>query len=226
MAYHFTKSSLQNIDVPGFPSFSTKLTLSAWIFVDATPTSSQNLAVFSRGTTAGGDQRNYSFDYRNSSGTVETQNAWTTSTGNYTGYAKTITLSTSTWIHICDTVDWSTNPDTVQLYINGTAQNPSLNVGTNNTTPQTSGSTTRIASLYDGNDAFNGSLAELAVWFDVLNASEVASLALGFSPWAVHSANLKLYVPLRRQLQDIIGARILANNNGATVVDHTRVFMI
>ena len=68
----------------------------------------------------------------------------------------------------------------------------------------------------------SGSIAEVGVWDVVLTDAEVAILADGYSPLLVRPANLLLYVPLVRGIQEYKGLAL--TNNGSTVSVHPRVF--
>jgi hypothetical protein len=50
------------------------------------------------------------------------------------------------------------------------------------------------------------------------------SLSQGASPALVRPDNLAFYAPLIRDLQDLRGGLAITNNNGATVVDHPRIY--
>jgi hypothetical protein len=70
----------------------------------------------------------------------------------------------------------------------------------------------------------NARVAEAAIWTAALTATEILSLNAGASPALVRPQSLVFYAPLIRDLQDVRGGLAITNNNGATVVDHPRVF--
>jgi hypothetical protein len=71
---------------------------------------------------------------------------------------------------------------------------------------------------------FNGQIAEVGIWTAALTASDILSLSQGASPSLVRSDSLAFYAPLIRDLNDLRGGLAITNNNGATVVDHPRIY--
>jgi hypothetical protein len=70
----------------------------------------------------------------------------------------------------------------------------------------------------------NANIAEVGIWNIGLTDEEIASLAKGITPDKIRPQNLVFYAPLIRDLQDTKGGLIITNNNGATVVDHPRIY--
>jgi hypothetical protein len=70
----------------------------------------------------------------------------------------------------------------------------------------------------------DGRIAEVGIWNAALTAAEVASLAKGMTCDKVRPQNLVFYSPLVRDLIDTKGGRSITNNNGATVVNHPRIY--
>lgn len=75
-----------------------------------------------------------------------------------------------------------------------------------------------------GFTAFNGQIAEAAMWNATLTADEIKSLAQGFKPTRIRPQSLKFYAPLVRDLHDLRDALTITNNNTVTVADHPRVY--
>jgi hypothetical protein len=76
-----------------------------------------------------------------------------------------------------------------------------------------------------GVDVFaRGDIAETGVWNVALTAAEIASLAKGMTCNLVRPQSLVFYAPLARDLIDVRGGRTITNNNGATVVNHPRIY--
>lgn len=70
----------------------------------------------------------------------------------------------------------------------------------------------------------NGRLAEVAIWNVALSDAEVAWLATGASPLTlIHRlANLKLYQPLIRSVNDFVVGPAMTAVNGPTAAEHCR----
>jgi hypothetical protein len=71
-----------------------------------------------------------------------------------------------------------------------------------------------------------GALAasEIGFWNVALTASEIASLAAGFTPDQIRPQSLQFYTPLVNNLIDVRGGLAITNNNGASVANHPRVY--
>lgn len=65
----------------------------------------------------------------------------------------------------------------------------------------------------------DGLLAEIGIWNVALTDEEVARLAAGYSPLLVRPGNLVLYMPLVREIHDIVGG-IGMVNTGTVVAPH------
>jgi hypothetical protein len=133
-----------------------------------------------------------------------------------------ISWSNDAWQHCCG-VFASTTSRTV--YRNGTA-------GTTDTNSNTPASLDRIriASRANsaGGQAFDGIIAEAAIWSAALNVSEVAALVKGYSPLLIRTSNLEAYWPLIGRTTtepDIVGGYAMTPNGTPTVSPHTRIIM-
>lgn len=71
----------------------------------------------------------------------------------------------------------------------------------------------------------SGLIAEAAIWNAALTDAEVAVLAAGYSPLLVRSQSLVFYIPLVREILDVVGGVTITNNNGSTVGDHCRIIL-
>jgi len=80
--------------------------------------------------------------------------------------------------------------------------------------------------LRSGGQAGYGALAasEIGFWNVALTASEIASLAAGFTPDQIRPQSLQFYTPLVNNLIDVRGGLAITNNNGATVANHPRIY--
>lgn len=131
------------------------------------------------------------------------------------------------WNHIAYVYD-GTQPATVagraQVYVNGISQTLNGSVP-----PASTQDVVSIESFSIGRDGVNnnwstGDFAELGMWREALTASEVNSLAKGFSPKKVRPQSLYTYIPLVRDIQDTQRALTLTNTN-TTVANHPKVYV-
>lgn len=90
---------------------------------------------------------------------------------------------------------------------------------------------TGINSIYIGarwaagiGNYFPGRLADVGVWNVALTAGEIATLAKGVSASLVRPQSLVFHAPLVRDLLDERGGLAITNNNGASVVEHPRIY--
>jgi hypothetical protein len=115
---------------------------------------------------------------------------------------------------------------------NGSSRTVYLNAANSNTntTTQTTSTFDRLTlgvfwrSTGAEDEPFGGRIAEFALWDVDLTTDELISLHKGFKPSRIRPQSLTAYVPLVRELQDVRTARTLTNVNGATVIDHPRVY--
>ena len=131
-------------------------------------------------------------------------------------------LATSTWQHITITYDGSDVGNDAVLYINGvdaswtTVTSPSGNFQTNSTA-HTWGNLTASSS-----EAFDGMLAECALWNRVLSTGEIGGLADGYAP-SFFPNGLLSYIPMVRDVVDYVAGA--PSVNGAAVQDHPRIIV-
>jgi hypothetical protein len=124
------------------------------------------------------------------------------------------------WNHGCGTFS---NTKQVRAFWNG------INSGTLTSTANlTSQNVTTIGARYGSGGAIgqyaDSLIAEVGIWNAALTAAEIASLAKGMTCDKVRPQNLAFYAPLIRDLIDVKGGLAIANNNGATVANHPRVY--
>jgi len=118
-----------------------------------------------------------------------------------------------TWHHICAVFAAA---DSGAVYIDG----GSKGTDTATATPTNLDITSLGVRNTGGTSEFtDGEIAEVAIWNVALTDAEVAQLAAGYSPRLVRPQGLVLYMPLVRELHDIVG-RIGMTNTGTTVSDH------
>jgi hypothetical protein len=119
-----------------------------------------------------------------------------------------------TWLH--HAVVFTSTTSRV-VYRNGVAST------TINTTSRNTTGLTKLNIGYPTN-SLDGKMAEFALYNVALTAAEIASLAKGFSPRRVRPQNLKCYVPMIRDVQDLSQSLAFTNNNGCTAAVHPRVY--
>lgn len=120
----------------------------------------------------------------------------------------------------------STNATRLRGYLNGSQQtltfsgNIPSSLSSNSFNEQLNIGFNRANNIYSVGD-----MAEFATWDDALNESEISSLSKGFSAASVRPDKLLSYIPLVRNLQDVVTASTLTNTSGnATVANHPRVY--
>lgn len=75
-----------------------------------------------------------------------------------------------------------------------------------------------------GNNAWStGDFADFAMWDATLNADEANTLAKGFSADKVRPSNLLAYIPMVRDIQDIVSATTLTDAS-TTAEPHPRIY--
>lgn len=102
----------------------------------------------------------------------------------------TVVFSTATWYHIA-MVKNGTGAGALKSYVNGT-QDGSV---TSNRSIAHFAVNVNFGRYADAGHAFDGRIAEPAIWAASLTADEISALAKGASPVMVHSANLKGHWP-------------------------------
>ena len=132
--------------------------------------------------------------------------------------------SDGVWCHAAATVTSTTSR---AVYLNaGTA-------GTNTDSRSIAGFErinigSRRSSSTDG-VFFDGDLAEIGIWNVALSATEIASLAAGYSPLLVRAASLVAYYPLHGRLgaaqgeEAWVGSIALSQSNSPAVAAHPRI---
>jgi hypothetical protein len=210
MAYDFTDTSLQsltaNASVTGYP-----LTIVAWFNGKSTIGLNQFLATVDTSSAVG-----FHGIVANRSGT--TVQAVSNAGGGPSSAISTTTWNINQWNHAAGIFADSTSR-TVYLNAAGASTN-TVNVavtGINNTS--ISG---RWATSF-GLQA-DALIADVGIWNAALTQPEIASLAKGMACDKVRPQSLVFYAPLARDLIDVRGGRTITNNNGATVVNHPRIY--
>jgi hypothetical protein len=214
MAYSFNGTNQYFSTLTGDLFANFPITMACW-FITSNITTNQGLLNICDNATGGQGIR------LNAQGAVAGDPIRILSVGTATGSADTTTgFTANTWTHACGVFSSATSRT---VYVNGGSP------GTNTTNSSGTGENrlfqgvTRAASAFS--NYFSGSLAEVGVWNAALTADEVLSLARGMSPSLIRPQNLTIYAPLVRDLIDRKSGLTITNNGGATVSNHTRIYL-
>jgi hypothetical protein len=98
----------------------------------------------------------------------------------------------------------------------------------NTTSPGTvaTGNSVCIGAEHDGTVAFNGELAEAAIWSEPLSATEMMLLAKGWSPLLIQPDKLRFYAPLwsEDEFDVVSGANLVPSGTGSlSTTAHPRI---
>lgn len=212
MAYDFTNASSQILTTGTAPVTAEPLTIAAW-FNRKNSTVQHTVAALDRGSQSGVGLHvivlpasSLILQVSSNDGTVSTASSSTT-------------YALNTWNHACGVF---TSASSRTAYLNGGGA--ATNTGTRSVTGLANVSIgARFAGLTAGNYA-SCLIAEVGIWSAALNASEVAALAKGVSPYLIRPQSLVFCSPLVRNLVDVRGGLTITNTNGASVADHPRVY--
>lgn len=149
-------------------------------------------------------------------------------------YNPSYTPANGSWVHLCWTVDWSTNPRAFAFYANGAPSGSGTFAIAGGSYSHTSSSEHDfIAAASGGSVPFStayqvdGLMANIAMWNKVLNDGDALALGGGCSPLRVQPQSLIMFHPLNGQGSpevDVIG-RLSGNITGSVPVgDHPRTF--
>jgi hypothetical protein len=116
------------------------------------------------------------------------------------------------WYHVCGVI--SSN-SLRKIYVNGVNNGAPA---TDTTAVTTTGvSAIRIGIRCDQNFGVNGDIAEVAVYDVALTDAEILGLARRFSPGLIRPQNLKMYLSLLREVQDVRANRLFTREGLTTV---------
>lgn len=130
----------------------------------------------------------------------------------------TATWTANTWHHACATSASNSNRS---IYLDGG------NVITSSTTvtaPAAARTNITIGAAANTGQPFTGQIAEVAIWNEVLTASEIASLGKSMSPSLIRPQSLRVYIPLIRELNELSSRLSLQAISGPTVDTHPRIY--
>lgn len=179
MSYDFEEGSSQRITyTPNTAAYSTTVSISFWVKAESLPGAHQ-MHFIDLGASASWNPRNVSA-YWTPAGGGTIGISWINASGpTFAEWTKAYTLSTSAWTHFYFEVDWSTNPDTVLCWINGSSQALTCTFGSNNLTPAGTYGQISVGGEHGSGTTGNymdGLLAEIAVWSDVVGSTRASGL--------------------------------------------------
>jgi hypothetical protein len=208
MAYDFDGTSAQLLSVGSAPVTNSPLTLFGRGNPEAVFTTGRVVQLFELVTGRG-------FGLNATGGTFPLQMRFDVTTAGGTGSATIAgALAQNTWY-----ATTAVEESTASRYVFADTTK-----STQNTTSLTYPTINRLSIGAIGANAWNGLLAEIAVWDVALTDDEITSLARGFKPSRIRPQNLQFYAPIVRGLQDVRGGRAITNNGSVPVADHPRVY--
>jgi hypothetical protein len=146
-------------------------------------------------------------------------NAYIGDASGFTSTRSSAAYSINQWSHVCGVFASSTSRT---VYINGSNEGST-------TTSRTPVAFNRInIGVYrqggsGAADAFNGRIAQIAVYNKALSASEVVSLSKGFSARLVAPNSLKVFVPLTRGFLDYKESSF-SQEGTVSVIENPRIY--
>ena len=211
MAYSFNAASQQSLTMaaPNGVGFNEPLTIGFW-FSTAAASAQVMLSV------GPPDNENLGYLVRLSTG-----NRIVGSKNNAVAPVTTATYTTNTWTYAAAVF---TSDTSRAVYLNATAVTNTITIADATGTAFTAMAIGRRHVVGTTPQYFSGRIAEVGIWTAALTASDILSLSRGASPSLVRSDSLAFYAPLIRDLNDLRGGLAITNNNGATVVDHPRIY--
>lgn len=129
------------------------------------------------------------------------------------------------WVHLALTYDGSlgTASDRPKAYMRGVLKTLTPLVGWPGTALSASPGSFNVGHMTSPSFwTLNGRYAELAFWDATLTQAEVSSLAKGYKPSRVRPQSLQLYIPLVRDLVEVVSGSPLTNASG-TVENHPAI---
>lgn len=192
-------------------TYTTPITLACWFNSDTTNVTKTLISLANGSTT---EDTSVSLTLGLSSSAAITA-ITSTATGQNIGTRAAYSLQT--WHHAAAVFSSDSNR---VAYLDGTA-------GTPNTTSRTASNLDNLilgqgsGGTYNPTAAYNGRLAEVAVWNVGLSADEILSLAKGTKAIYVRPQSLLYYVPLISDINEIISSLTMTNAATAASV-HSR----
>jgi hypothetical protein len=213
MSYSFDGSTQWIGNVAASFSSSIPYTLACWFL-------SNNVGIATTLVQLSDSTGNESFQLRTGTSAQMLAGVTAGGTTNNASSANSL-LSTGIWYHGCAVFSSSTLRT---VYLNGAG------VGTDTTSRTPTGTFTRLhigsRRASSANTAFfNGRISDVGIWNAELTTDQILSLSKGVSCRLIRPQNLVFYTSLVRELIDTSNNLTLTNNSGATVSDHTRIYI-
>ena len=199
-------------------TFSTAVSISIWLYINAYDTTFRRAWHFGEGVADNRDRLAILNDGTRDE--LYTEFYWDTNLGTWTCAGPLI----GGWHHVLVTYNGASTANDAIIYIDGTSQTI-----TEETTP--SGSLLAgdqdiwIGNREDLARCFNGYLAEYARWGAILTQAEATILSKGFSPLFVNLGNLNHYIPIigRKSPETDIMTATTGTVTNTTNVTHPRI---
>lgn len=193
MARHFTKASVENLSVQGATDFfgTGGVSFSYWYYHDTVPGSGfpNRQAVLFIGN---GTNDNFVVLHDGAAG-VGIQVLWTVGANNFFAFEAQNTLDSGKWHHVLIVTDFSSGNSAI--YLDGVAQ--TLAGNWSSPPDQPSSPSYLIAGVNYANEGWDGRLADLALWNNLLlSASDAKALARGIRPNRVRPEKRLRWWPL------------------------------
>lgn len=202
MSYDFEESSGQRITYATVHSdYTSTVTISVWIKPESLPGAHQ-MHFVDKGINSSSGDRNFSVAWTPASG-GQWFISFSDSSNNYSEWTASGNPTLGVWTHLYVEIDWTTNPDTFLLWVNGSSTSLSCSFGLNNRTPSTD-ATQHITIGGEHGSASNvnnmdGLIAEVAIWSDVVGSSRASGMynsGSGGKADALYPTNLVEYIDL------------------------------
>lgn len=135
-------------------------------------------------------------------------------------------ITSNGWHHFLMTFDGSQSTNAAKLkgFYDGVQRTLTFTGSTpSSTSNNASNETFRIGRAAANNAWSTGDFAEIAMWDATLTVEEAVSLAKGLSPSKIRTDNLIAYLPLIRDINDVVSATTLTDTN-TTVATHPRIY--
>jgi hypothetical protein len=128
------------------------------------------------------------------------------------------TIVADSWYHAAAVYS---SPTSYSAFLNGKGKA----TGSTSRTPSgINNATIGLQKQASSGTPFNGSLAEVAVWNAALTDQEIAVLATGMPASAVRPQSLVFYLPLVRELVDLMGNAPFAKVGSPAAAEHCRIY--
>lgn len=207
MSYDFEESSGQRITYAPNADYTSQVSVAFWTKIESLPGAHQ-MHFVDKGKDDAGNNRNFSIYWTPASG-GQIGVSWDQPSGAYHEFSYNINLASApnivgSWASWYAEIDWTQNPDSCVIWINGTQYTLSNTFGGNDSTPLTTA--TQQLSLggehgsSDNVNNFDGLMSDVGIWSDVVGSTRASGLYNSGSGGLVstlYPTNLIEDIPLR-----------------------------